>query len=109
MKRERGDAFPGPGHVLGVRGAMETAMEDDRALPPQAIERVKETFGCDISELRERVGPLEDDLERVLLACFRTLPKGRRDSVLDIVGAMAATQAAPDGTAGGRDEGGEEC
>ena len=95
-KWERGEVLPSPSNML----ALERLGLIDRwqgrngaaahALPEELDERVRQAFGCPVSDLLARVVEVRDESECAMIAYFRRLTSRQRWSVLDIVSSMTA-------------------
>ena len=102
-KWERGEVLPSPPNVLALeklglidgRQTRNGVGEDRDPLPGELSDRVRQAFGCPVSELLARIVDVRDESECMMIAYFRRLPSRQRWSVLDIVSSMTAP-AKPD-------------
>ena len=95
-KWERDEAEPSPSSMLALQklGLIDqwpapNGEEENRPdLRGELSDRVRQTFGCPLSELPARMGDLQNESECVMIAYFRRLPSRQQSSVLDIVSSM---------------------
>ena len=102
-KWERGEAFPRSRNIralktLGMlkgwrRPRGRPATKGRRLLTPDFANRVMETFGCQVSELRRQIARFQGDWERALVGFCRLLSRERRAAVLELVSVMELSAA----------------
>ena len=95
-KWERDEVLPSPSNMLALerlglidRWPIRNGDGENRhSLPRELSDRVRQTFGCQSSELLDRIADVRDEPECVMIAYFRRLSCQQQWSVLDIVSSM---------------------
>ncbi len=88
-KWERGEAQPSPSNRLALeRLGLIDPWQVRNALSEELDDRVRQTFGCAVSDLPAGTPDVRNEPECILIAYFRRLPSRLQWSVLDIVSSM---------------------